>query len=347
MYKEQAMTTVKLLRIPILYLMGITAILSACSNSLDLVAPDDPIPVVCCRMDPADQIFYLTLTKSFSGNGSGFDLARDPGNVYYENADIRLEAWEFDYKVWETPFIPADRSKDPGIFPEMPGFCYITRDALPFVQMINGQIDFWSDITSFRLVINHPGELGQAISRIPILELPVKLHPSNWEKSLDLYPSTGNFDLDFLLNDDRIKYCELICLFRYREFREAWEDRSVTFSLRKNIQINDHHAGTYIDPDLFFNKLLVNVKPIDSTLVRKFISLDLVFLAGDQYYKDYSETYVNAGNMDSPPLGNISNGYGLFTMVRSVRLNNMSLTPRTLDSLARGFIARPLGFSKW
>lgn len=341
------MTTVTHLRISGLYLVVITAILCSCSNSLDLVATDDPIPVVCCRMDPADQIFYLTLTKSFSGNGNGFDLARDPNNVYYENADIRLEAWKLEYKVWETRFELTDQSKNPGIFPVTSGFCYVTEDALPFVQGINGQMDFWADLTSFRLVINQPGDLGPAISRIPILQLPIKLHPSNWEKSLDLYPSTGNFDVSYRINDDLIKYCELICVFRYKEYREAWEDRSVTLSLRKNIRIVDHAANTYVDPDLFFNKLLVTIKPIDSSLVRKFTSLDMVLLAGDQFYKDYVETYVNAGNMDSPPLGNISNGYGLFTMVRSVRINNMAMTSRTSDSLAGGVIARPLGFSKW
>jgi hypothetical protein len=298
-------------------------------------------------MVPAEQIFYLNLTKLFSGNANGFELARNTDELYYENADIRLEAWEFDYKVWETRFVLTDQPKNPGIFPETPGFCYVTKDPLPFVSNENGQMDFSSDINSFRLVINHPGDLGPAISRIPILRIPVKLHPSNWEKSFDLYPSTGNFDLKYLINDDLIKYCELICVFRYREFKESWEDHSVTFSVRKNIQIDDHNANTYIDPDLFFNKLLVNIKPIDSSLVRKFVSLDLVFLAGDEYYKDYSETYVNAGNMDSPPLGNISNGLGLFTMVRSVRINTMSLTQRTSDSLSRAVIPNPLGFSKW
>jgi hypothetical protein len=334
-------------RTTVILLMMVAGILSSCSNNLDLVVPDDPIPVVICRMDPADRIFYLTLTKSFSGNGNGFDLARDPVSLYWRNADIRLEAWEFDYKVWETPFILTNLSKEPGIFPEIPGFCYVTKDSLPFVSNVNGQMDFWSDINSFRLVINQPGERGPAISRIPVIPLPQKLHPSSFEKSMELYPGEGNFDVSYRVVDERVKYCELICVFRYSEYLEGWDDRSVTFSLRKNIQVVDHRANTYVDPDLFFNKLLVNITPIDTALVRKFRSLDLIFLAGDQFYKDYSETYINAGNVDSPPLGNISNGFGLFTMIRSVRIDNMALSRRTYDSLARGAISRPLGFTRW
>jgi len=329
-----------------LLVTGMIVLFDSCSNDFELVSPQDPGPVVCFRMDPADRIFHLTLTKTFSGNGSGFDLAKEPERVFYENPDIRLEAWQEGYKVWETPFGVTEQVKSPGVFPEIPGYCYVSKVALPFVSGINGQIDFHSQISEFRLVINQPGKLGPAVSRIPVIPLPLKLHPSAWEKSLDLYPGEGNFDVNYTVRSS-IRYCELICVFRYQELHEDWEDRSVTFALRKNIQIIDNMANTYVDPDLFFNKLLVNIKPIDSTLIRKFRSLDIIFLAGDQYYKDYLDTYENTGNSDSPPVGNIENGIGLFTMVRSVRIDKMGMTYRTLDSLAGSVIAKPLGFVKW
>jgi len=54
-------------------------------------------------------------------------------------------------------------------------------------------------------------------------------------------------------------------------------------------------GNSYLYPDLFFNQLTKNITPINDTIARKFISLNLIFLAGDQYYKDYIDTYVNAG----------------------------------------------------
>ena len=69
------------MRISGFIVVAMIAVLSSCSNNLDIVAPRDPIPVVCCKMDPADRIFYLTLTRSFSGNDNGFELARDTDDI--------------------------------------------------------------------------------------------------------------------------------------------------------------------------------------------------------------------------------------------------------------------------
>jgi len=51
--------------------------------------------------------------------------------------------------------------------------------------------------------------------------------------------------------------------------------------------------------------------------------------------------------MDLPPKGNINNGYGLFTMVRSVQMENLTLGSQTLDSLSMGEITGKLGFVRW
>jgi hypothetical protein len=84
-----------------------------------------------------------------------------------------------------------------------------------------------------------------------------------------------------------------------------------------------------------------------NTITRKFISLDLIFLKGDEYYKDYFDTYEHDGNQDVPIKGNIINGYGLFTMIRVSRYEDMTLNQESLDSLAMGKITGKLGFVRW
>jgi hypothetical protein len=314
-----------------LYAVILLVVFSSCSNRMDLVDPIDPIPVVYFQMNPDDSIYYLTLTRTFSGDGTAYDLAREANQVFYDSADISLEGWTNQYKVWETQFELSDRSKIPGIFPEVPGYCYESANEFHFLGLI----------TSFRLVIHLPGMSNAVFSRIPVFSAPTI--NSRFDHVIDLYPD--NYKLGFSINRD-IKYSDLLCVFHYQEYEGTWVDHSVTFCLRKDIQFGA--GGTnYLYPDLFFNKVTANIKPINDTIVRKFISLDLILLAVDQYYKDYIDTYVNAGNLDLPPNGNINNGYGLFTMVRSVKKENMTLGSQTNDTLWNGEITRKLGFVRW
>ena len=333
----------------LILLIGFIGVTCGCRNELDLLAPQEPIPVVYCRLNPSDSVIYVTLTRTFSGTGSGFSLARDPQKVFYENADIRLESWLGDYKVDEIRFLPADRTKNPGLFPEVPGYCFMAYNRL---VTINSE-DIIGFANNLRLIVDFKGKLGPANATVPIIPLPVSEMEQIWDKEFNLYPTDStHYTVQFEINYKYIKHCELLCRFRYQELSNTWTDRSVTFTLRKDMKIYRDWSGHYyatalIYPDQFFNNLTTNIRPLNDTILRRFSSMDLVFIAGDQWYKDYSETYINTGNLDAPPSGNINNGYGLFTMVRSVENRNMKATLKTLDSLADGQYTRRLGFIKW
>ncbi len=322
------------MKIKIYILFVCILIHSSCSNNLDVLDPADPVPVVTFVMNPADTIFNLTLTRSFSGEGSGYDLAQDASRVFYQGANITLEAWSGEYKVWETPFQPSDRVKDPGIFPEVPGYCFKSDHKFLFNQIY----------TSFRLVVDLPGMPTPAFSRIPVLPIPEV--PFRYEHEVALYPDGFKFGPpdDNPIAMKLVKYRQLLCEFHYQEYTGKWEDRSVTFSLRKDYIIP---GGNILYPDMFFNKIAANIKPVNDTMVRQFVSFDLIFLSGDTYFRDYIDTYENAGNMDMPPKGNISNAYGMFAMVTKARFTDMLFDRESLDSLKFGYRTRRLGFVKW
>jgi len=322
--------------------------LFSCSNELDLVSPDEPVPVVYCRLNPADSVFYITLTRSFSGTGNGYNLAKDADKVYFPAAAVRLESWINEYKVGEIRFEPNGLTKNPGIFPEISGYCY---------QAVNksgyGGGDVGDErINSFRLVVDLPGEAGPVTAKIQMVPLPAQSLPSIWENQFNLYPDTGNFQVKYGIDHKYIKYCELVCDFRYEEFENKWVSHTLSISLRKDMLIflgpdKKWYAQSFLYPDQFFNKIATNIEPAKEDVVRRFKSLDLIFLAGDQNYKDYNDSYIITGNMDAAPIGNINNGYGLFTMVRSLKIENMKVSYRTLDSLAAGQYTKQLGFSNW
>jgi hypothetical protein len=64
-------------------------------------------------------------------------------------------------------------------------------------------------------------------------------------------------------------------------------------------------------------------------------------------FRDYVDNYINAGTLDLPPKGNITNGLGLFTMRRSAIKPDMTLDRWALDSLCLGQWTKQLGFVRW
>ncbi|MFA6797721.1 MAG: hypothetical protein WCR39_00340, partial [Bacteroidales bacterium] len=92
-----------------LFMLALLMLVSSCSDKFQVVDPAEPVPVIYFMMNPEDSVFYLSLTRTFSGDLDAYELAGDPDRVFYDSADIRLEAWEGQYKVQELQFSLSDR----------------------------------------------------------------------------------------------------------------------------------------------------------------------------------------------------------------------------------------------
>ena len=305
---------------------------SSCTTRLDLLNEAEPIPVVYCQMNPNDYKFNLTLTRTFSGDANAYNLARDTDLVYYNQADIRIEGWIDEYKVWETRFKPTGRTKLEGIFPQGPGYCFEAPNTEP-VGNLN---------TSYRLVVDLPGMASPAYSKIGIVEVPVVL--SKWDNQISFYNNAAK-EIG-IEPGPGTAYCDLICVFRYQQMEGIWVNHSDTFLLRRDISF-DIGRTDFFYSELFYKQIAANIKPVNDTIVRKFTSLDLILYAGDIHFRDYVDTYTNAGNLDNPPKGNIINGIGLFTMRRMAVKPDMTLDRWALDSLCLGQYTKQLGFVRW
>ena len=314
-----------------LYVLLFLVFLSSCSEDFDLNLNADSIPVVYFQMNPDDHVNYLTLTRSFTGNTNAFDMARNPQLVYYDDATIFLEGWVNNYKIWETKFNPSDRVKSPGIFAESSGYCYEGVSPTEYGQMI----------THYRLVVTTSKMASPLFSKIGIFEEPVI--KSKWDKQICLYPD--NYEIG-IIPGLGTAYCDLFCVFHYKQLEGSWINLSDTFRLRKDMNFEAGKTD-YLYANQFFNKIAANIKPINDTIVRKFSSIDLILYAGDNHLRDYLETYQNAATLDLPPKGNVTNGLGLFTMLRTAVKEGMILDRVSHDSLCQGEITKKLGFVRW
>lgn len=330
-------------------ILGLAGLYS-CSNDLEILAPKEPVPIIFFLMDPADSIYYLTLTKSFITEENVYNIAQDSDKVFYESTNIRLEGWASQYKIWETRFVPNKITKRPGIFPINSGYCYESYNEFYPLDRYGYLGSNYDQITTFRLVLDLPGYYGPITASVKLIPYPIRIFPVTPLKVLDLYPDGSNYKAGIQFDPQYVKYCDLTCRFRYREFSDAgiWVNHSFEFVLRRNIQLIEDEAVTIIDPEMFFTKVASNFESTNDTLIRKFESLDLIFLVADGNFDDYNNSYINSGNLDSAPIGNIQNGYGMFTMVRSFKLeSSMKMSYRTLDFLSSSKYTHHLGFVRW
>jgi len=329
----------------ILLVILVNTLLTSCSNDLDLIISGEPIPVVYFVFNPEDTVYSVTLTHSFEGTNNAYNMAKNPDSVYFSSAEIKLEGWAGDYKAWESAFNLSNIVKEPGIFPSVIGHCYQTENVLSSFDSRGNVIGPYYEINSFRLFINSPELTEPVYSRIPLVRKPIMATPRIGDKVIDLYPPQGGYYfVSFEIDPEKITYCELVCVFRYEEFIDEWIDKTSVFPLRENIQIHDEIAKTFLYPDLVFNKIATNIELSEIKHPKRFNSLDLLIFASDNTFHDYQTTYINTGNMDNPPMGNIVNGIGIFSMIRVVRLEDMYLSIKTKDSLVSGQFTRHLGF---
>ena len=314
-----------------LFMLALLMLVSSCSDKFEVVDPAEPVPVIYFMMNPEDSVFYLSLTRTFSGDLDAYELACDPDRVFYDSADIRLEAWEGQYKVQELQFSLSDRVKNPGLFPQVPGNCY---EAINTFHR-EGEID------SYRIVVQAEGMTDSAFARIK--EIRPSPQPPWYPRQIDFYPEGYRYDVE----KNPLLYQQLLCKFHYQVFKETWVDKTETFILRKRTNAVGLEDDPILRAEFFFTRLAANIKPVHDTIIRKFVSFDLIFYTADQHYLDYVETYEKYGDLDLPPKGNIINGYGLFSMYTIKRYEDMVLGQQSLDSLSMGQFTRHLGFVRW
>ena len=326
---------------------GLCSLLVSCSDELDLTTGSKPVPVVYCIFHPMDSVYKVLLSKTFSGKLSALDMAKDPNHIYFKEATVTLEGWNKGYKVWETRFHPSPATRDSGLFSQLPGFSYETKEVLTTYYTYGRIEDFGlAGIEYLRLVINSPELEEPAYSRIrpvfydPQIEYPVKSY-----KAFNLCDSIPYY-LEFYTG--KTQYYDLRCRFRYTEYGEVTRSRSIYFLIKGNLNVEDGLRHQDIKQDLFFRRLAASF-PTDTAGIdyRVCTSLDIDLLVGSENFKTYMTTYYTDNDHGYTLWNCFHGGIGLFAQVSKASLTNLKMDGRTKDSLANGQFTRHLKFSKW
>lgn len=321
---------------------------TSCDNDLDLLYEQPPFPVVYCLFNPADSNYYVALTKSVSADRNAFELVRDPNNVFFDSADIRLTGWDYDSALWSTGFVLTDIEKTEGLFPQTSGYLYQSqRSVAQEPELINYQVV--NPIKSYKLEVFIP-ELNYSLtSTIKTIRRLSFRKPVESISKISFTPEP--LDIVLFARDENAYYKELWMRFRYKDVTNDQEiQREARVVMNRYLHADANGLiELKIDITRLLNKLRTFIPPKpDSVNFRRVVDFDLSVVSADENYRTYTETYDNLYEGSGFIWSNFDgDGVGLFSHYISVDRNNLLFAQQTIDSIALSPIAETLGFVKW
>lgn len=328
-------------------LMAFCLAVVSCSEELIISTDTKPVPVVYCIMNIKDSVYKVVLSKTITGNQSAFEMAQDPDEIYYKNAQVYMEGLGSGYLIWRTDFHPTSATRDSGLFSSSAGFAYETKDVLT-TYFGNSRIDSLMElgIEYLRLVIKIPDIEEPAYAMItPWLASPHITYPVYSYKVFNLC-DTIPYYLEFYGSSSF--YYDLRTKFRFTENTDSSQDRTINFGIKQNLKVASGKNRLEISPDLFFRQLASFFpNSSDNVVSRSFTSLDIELHVGSESFKTFIETYYVDNDKGYTLWNSFHGGIGLFALKQKTVLADLKMDQRTKDSLANGQYTKHLKFSKW
>ena len=318
----------------------------ACDNDVELFGDIEETPVVYGLLSSSDTAQYIRLERSFADpNTSAVVLAQDESQVYFTDAEVALIDQSNDQRYVLSRVNATNEGfvRNPGDFLVDPNYLYKIRSSE--INLVPG--------TAYQLEVVK-GENIIATSSTVVLE------DSRWRSPA---VSGGVARIGFENGEEttlrwaRVENASSYALsfdMAIREF-DFVNSTQTFFNLRWNATnlINDN-AGTNSSQDIelpgasFFDFLAANFNP-NPNVTRQILKLDIRVTSFGQEIGQYLDVInANAGitsAQEVPTFTNVDGGLGLFSSTNETVLEDLSLSPRTLDSLYDGSITGNLQFS--
>jgi len=318
---------------------------TSCNEEVPLVSGGDQLPVVFGLFNPEDSANYIRLTKSFAGLESAEILAKDPRNLYYDQAEVKLDINSPEgYPITSIPFerVILD-DKQPGYFATRPNYNYVLKGPLDL---------FFADGFQIRLLVRIPGENLLLSAQQTYYSPPEILSPR--------IPSQTRLSL-YSAEVPRIKWVDkygfpryvLVIRFNYiNRFLDSEQTRmfDIYFNEQSQVHSPDEKSGTIFhifEGDDFLRRIANGIPADPAVINRSFESIDIIITGLTKEYCDYEETNQIASDRSGQPVTNIVGGMGLFALKVKSQRNGYLLDPSSLDSLIKGRYTKELKFVKW
>jgi len=315
-------------------------VLASCRNEVEVMAPYRDIPVVYCVLNQNDSVHYLRLEKSFMGEASAYDMARQTDSIYYPGALVFIERWadgELKEKVTlERALSPV---RDSGIFTNEPNYLYRSTG------LIRGN-------SEYRLNIRIPSTGAEISATTHTVNNFKVVRPEDFKKNLP-FSSYDNYQTVEWISAPYTRIYQLLIRFHYLEVKNR-DTVNLTADWNIGHYISQYGSGgelmkTDILQRNFYKWLGNKIEKPDDDIQRLADkkAIDFVFTVGGEELYTYMEIYKEDSGIlkEKPVFTNIVNGIGLFASRFEQTVAGKSLSDHSIDSLAYGMYTKTLRFA--
>jgi len=320
-------------RLAILVLSSV--LFTACNEDVDVYADGDPVPIVYSILDPAADVQYVRLGRSYIGSAVSGDIPPEvDSTVWNMPHEVYLEEYTDGVKGNTYRFEPDnDIQKDTGFFPASNLRLYFAKFRPVYGRTYHLYV-YFPDMVKMVSATTRVHDMPQ------ILEpLPISVRKINFEQGqpcvIRWYPgqNTGVYEMIF-----RVHYRDSSALSE--DFASADYSSGGVFNLKTD-QMQEYSMG---GPSFF--QAMAREIPVKPGVVRQVISVEFIMMSGNEdlaiHFRSGQEIGSNFTNLTE--YSNIGNGVGIFASRSISRVPNLALSNVTLDELANGDITGALGF---
>ena len=325
-------------------LLAIVFVAVSCDNELDTIEDYKDIPVVYGFISLSDTAQYIRVERAFVDESqSAFDLAQNPDSLYYMNATVELvrESTGDRFPLEMVDGNMEGYVRDEGVFANQPNYLFKIRNS--DISLIGGE--------SYTLSIDR-GDAFDLVEASTVLLDETRIKTPNPSNSITLafnYISENKF---IWQSSEAASIHDLYFRFNYRERSPDTNGEFVSRSALWQVASNLREEDTRVDAETvgvnFFTFLRGAIDVMEDT-ERRFEDMDMIVVSGGEEIEDFvAVSSANLGitsTQDVPTFTNIPGGRGIFSSTNTVILDNISLSPTTIDSIKNGIYTKDLGFT--
>jgi hypothetical protein len=319
----------------------------SCTTDFDINGDNEEIMVVYGLINQTDTTHFVKITKTFLGEGSAYDLAKDPSLSSYGD-DIDVKVYEMsDGNVNRTFSLTKTMitNKDTGIF-YAPNQEVYSFSAMPLLN----------ESKTLKIEINNKvtGSLTTASTTL-IKNFNVSKPAYNYLNPLISFVKNSGEYLSAELEFETAKNGRIYeCFFRFNyteinkttsEIQKKFIDWKIGQEKASTLDGSENKKLTYNGESFF--KLLQNKIPVDNNLDRIIGKIELHIDVGSDDLSIYIDLNKPSSSIvqERPLYTNVSNGIGIFTS-RYSKVITFNFSTYTIDKLLESDYTQNLGFKE-
>lgn len=334
----------------LLYFLLLGSMLSACSNDFEVAAPWKSVPVAYGILSPKDTAQYVRVEKAFlDPNQSALVIAQIADSLYY--AEDAITVWlERPSTNARVQMLRVDGNlegyvREEGIFANQPNWLYKASGG------------FLTSGETYKLIIEHMDGTPDVTAQTTVPDdfLITIPDPTSFVRKISFSYSTTT-TINWRTDENGV-YFNVSLVLPFREeapdgtpiLRDTliWKAASNVERFETQVGPGLYKGATELPGAQLFRFLSENLQPTNN--FRYFERGSIILEGGGKEIREFNITAAaNSGLTGAevfPVFTNLSEGFGIFTAKNEFRMNNIQITPMTIDSMKIHPLTQGLKFS--